>query len=272
MPVALVTGAGRGIGRAVALGLSAAGYRVGLVGRSAGPVEQVRVQIAAAGGQVVGTTADVRDFAQVAVAVEQVEAVLGGVDLLVNNAGVIEPVEQPIWQADPDGWWQVVETDLRGPFHCVRAVVPGMLARGGGRVVNLNSGAGAEDREIYSAYCAAKAGLFRITGNLHLAGFGHGLRAFEISPGTVRTDMTAAMAMHADRSEWVSMDDVVGLILAAGAGHLDAWSGCFLRAGLDTPASLAAAAQVHGSGTPLRVAPPVRRLGVARWGDDDPLA
>lgn len=93
---------------------------------------------------------------------------LGPIDLLVNNAGVIETREVPIWEADPDEWWDVVETDL---------------AARRGRAVNLNSGAGAADRPVYSAYCAAKAGLFRLSGNLHLAGADLGLRAFEVSPG-----------------------------------------------------------------------------------------
>jgi NAD(P)-dependent dehydrogenase (short-subunit alcohol dehydrogenase family) len=167
----------------------------------------------------------------------------------------------PIWQADPRTWWDVVETDLRGPFHCVRAVVPGMLTRGGGRVVDLSSGAGAGDREIYSAYCAAKAGLFRITGNLHLAGYSRGLRAFEVSPGSVRTDMTAGMAMHRDRTEWTPVERLVALVVAVAAGRLDAWSGRFLRAGVDDPDRLAALA-------PEGLA---RTLGVLPYGPDDPL-
>lgn len=255
---ALVTGAGRGIGRAVALGLAGAGFTVGLLGRNRVRLDEVAALIPGA----VAVAADVRDFEAVRYAVTVVEEELGGIDLLVNNAGVIEPVEVPIWEAEPDGWWDVVETDLRGPFHLVRAVVPGMIERGGGRIVDLSSGAGAGDREIYSAYCAAKAGLFRITGNLHLAGYDRGLRAFEISPGVVRTDMTTSMAMHDDRREWVPVEAFVELVLAAGRGELDAWSGGFLRAGVDTVESLAAAPSHPGA----------RRLAVVPYGPQDPLA
>jgi 3-oxoacyl-[acyl-carrier protein] reductase len=269
--VALVTGAGRGIGRALAVGFARTGHRVALLGRSAVPLAAVQAEIATVGGRSLALTADVRDYPQVHRAVQEVERAWGRIDVLVNNAGVIDPVEVPVWQADPGQWWDVVEADLRGPFHCLRAVVPGMVDRGGGRVVSLNSDAGATDREIYSAYCAAKAGLFRLTGNLHLAGFDRGLRAFEISPGTVRTGMTAAMPMHRHRTEWVSIQDVVDLVLAAAGGGLDAWSGCFLRVGLDRPADLAELAARIGSGDPARVPADARRLLVSRWGPGDPL-
>jgi 3-oxoacyl-[acyl-carrier protein] reductase len=267
--VALVTGAGRGIGRAIAVGLSRAGVSVALLGRSPDPLEDVAAEVASHGVATSWAGADVRDYEQVAGAVERLEAALGDIDLLVNNAGVIEPVEVPVWEEGPETWWHVVETDLRGPFHCVRAVVPGMVARGGGRVINLSSGAGAEDRQVYSGYSAAKAGLFRITGSLHLAGYDRGIRAFEISPGHVRTDMTSAMAMHADRQDWTPVQRVVDLVVAAAIGRLDAWSGGFLRAGTDTPESLDRAELLAGEqGLP----PFARRLGVMPYGPDDPLS
>jgi 3-oxoacyl-[acyl-carrier protein] reductase len=267
--VALVTGAGRGIGRAIAVGLGRAGLSVALLGRSPGALEDVAAEVASHGVGASWAGADVRDYAQVHNAVERLEAALGEVDLLINNAGVIEPVEVPVWDAGPETWWHVVETDLRGPFHCVHAVVPGMIARGGGRVINLSSGVGAGDRDIYSAYAAAKAGLFRITGSLHLAGYERGLRAFEISPGVVRTDMTATMSSHARREDWTPVEKIVELVVAAAAGRLDAWSGSFLRAGVDTPESLDAAELKAGeSGLP----PGARRLSVLPYGPDDPLA
>jgi NAD(P)-dependent dehydrogenase (short-subunit alcohol dehydrogenase family) len=261
--VALVTGAGRGLGRHLTLALARSGVAVGLLGRTADTLDAVAAEVRAGGGRAATATADVTVWAQVHAAVAVLEEALGGADLLVNNAGVIEPVEVPVWEADPHQWWSVVEADLRGPFHCVRAVVPGMVARGGGRVVDLSSGAGARDRAAYSAYCAAKAGLFRIGGNLHLAGYRAGLRSFEVSPGVVRTDMTAAMPVHAQRQDWNDPDDLAGLVLAIAAGGLDAWSGRFLRAGLDTAQSLAAAA---ASG----VDPEARRLRVRPYAPHDP--
>lgn len=266
--VALVTGAGRGVGRALATGLGRAGLSVALLGRSPDALEDVAAEIASHGARAAWAGADVRDYVQVRTAVERLEAALGEIDLLVNNAGVIEPVEVPVWEAGPETWWHVVETDLRGPFHCVRAVVPGMVGRGGGRVVNLSSGIGAEDRDIYSAYAAAKAAQFRITGSLHLAGFEQGIRAFEISPGVVRTEMTAAMAIHGGRRSWTPVERVVELIVAVAAGRLDAWSGGFLRAGVDTLESLGDAELKAGeAGLP----PTARRLGILSHGPDDPL-
>ena len=249
---ALVTGAGRGLGRAMAVGLAEAGLRVAVLGRSHRSLAGVLSDL---GDAAVPVLADVRDFAAVQAAVDDAEHGLGaGVDLLVNNAGVIERAEVPVWEADPGEWWDVVETDLRGPFHCVRAVVPGMAARGGGRVVDISSGSGAEDRAVYSAYCVAKAGQFRIGGSVHLAGFGRGLRSFEINPGVVRTDMTAGMARHAGRSDWTPVERLVELVVAVASGRLDAWSGRFLRAGVDDPQDLAG--QVPGErGRLLRVLP-----------------
>jgi 3-oxoacyl-[acyl-carrier protein] reductase len=268
---ALITGANRGLGRAIALGLAEAGLAVGLLGRSEPGLRTVAGQIEDAGGTAAVAVADVRSLAEVQGAVAQLEQVLGGADLLVNNAGVIDPVEVPVWEADPQDWWDVVETDLRGPFHFIRAVVPGMIERGAGRVIGLNSNAGATDRHIHSAYSAAKAALFRLTGNLHLAGFDRGLRAFEVSPGTARTDMTASMPLHAERTEWTPLETLVEFVVAIAKGELDAWSGCFLRAGVDTPASLINAARELGAGLGGVVPGNVRRLRVVGWGPDDPL-
>jgi 3-oxoacyl-[acyl-carrier protein] reductase len=268
---ALVTGANRGLGRGLALGLAADGVAVGLLGRRRDALEAVAREIREAGGRAAVVPADVRSYEATMAAVAAVEAMLGGVDLLVNNAGVVDPVEVPVWEAEPQDWWDVVETDLRGPFHCVRAVVPGMLRRGGGRVIDLNSGAGARDREVYSAYCAAKAGLFRIGGSLHLAGFERGLRSFELSPNVVETDMTHSMPMHEGRSEWTPVETVVALAVALARGELDAWSGCFLRAGADTPESLAAAAAELTGDPEGRVPAPFRRLVVHPYGPSDPI-
>ncbi|HSK28309.1 MAG TPA: SDR family oxidoreductase [Jiangellales bacterium] len=261
--VALVTGAGRGIGRAVASGLAGAGLSVGLLGRTPEPLAEVAASVRAAGGRAADVVADVTDWSGVRSAVDAVERRLGPVDLLVNSAGAIDAVEVPVWEADPEEWWRVVETDLRGPFHCVRAVVPGMVARGGGRVVDLNSGSGTRDMPVYSAYNVAKTGLFRVGGGLHAAGYDLGLRAFEVSPGVVDTAMTRGMAVHADRTDWTAPEHVVELVVAVARGELDAWSGRFLRAGADDVAELR---RVAADG-----APPGRTLGVLPYGPGDPL-
>ncbi len=261
---ALVTGGSRGIGEAVATGLAAAGLDVAVLGRTADRLEQVADRLRGLGVRAVAVTADVTDPEQVTAAARRAEADVGPVDLLVNAAGVIEPTEQPVWEEDPSVWRAVVEADLLGPMHAVRAVVPGMVARGAGRVVDISSGAGLAPRPEYTAYSASKAGLFRLSGHLHVAGYASGLRAFEISPGVVATEMTAAMAVHADRTEWTPVGAVVELVVAAAQGRLDAWSGRFVRAGADTVDSLVAVAD-RGLGERART------LVLEGYGPDDPL-
>ena len=261
--VALVTGAGSGIGRAVAEGLAAAGVAVGLLGRTPARLEETADVARTGGGRASVAPADVTDLGAVREAVSDVERDLGPVDLLVNNAGVIEADEVPLWAADPREWWDVVEANVRGAFHCVWAVVPGMIARGGGRVVDVNSGSGTRDMEVYSAYNVAKTALFRVGGGLHAAGHELGLRSFEISPGVVRTAMTRGMAVHTDRTEWTPPDRVVELVVAVARGELDAWSGRFLRAGVDDVERLHEVAPHLG--------PLARTLAVVPYGPDDPL-
>jgi len=268
---ALVTGASRGIGRAIAVGLAAAGLDVALLARDADRLAGVADEIAALGGdagRAVVVTADVTDARAVAAAVAAAEEALGGVDLLVNSAGRVD-AEVPLWEADPDEWWAIVETNVRGPFLLARAVVPGMLARGGGRVVDLNSGAGSHDRPGMSAYNASKTALLRLGANLHLSGFARGLRTFEVAPGVVQTDMTASMALHAGRTEWTPVEQTVDMVLAIARGELDAFSGAFVRVTHDSPASLLAAVEAAADGA--LPGPDARRLRVTRWGDDDPM-
>ncbi|GAA1401274.1 SDR family NAD(P)-dependent oxidoreductase [Oerskovia paurometabola] len=267
---ALVTGGARGIGRAVVLGLARAGLDVAVLGRDASRVDDVAAQVRALGRRSVGLVADVGDPTAVDAAVARAEAELGGIDLLVNNAGRID-AEVPLWEADPDEWWSVMETNVRGPFLLARALVPGMLARGGGRVVDLSSGAGSHDMDGATAYNASKTALLRIGSNLHLSGHARGLRTFEVSPGVVQTDLTASMDMHVGRTEWTPVERTVEMIVAIAAGELDAWSGTFVRVTHDSPASLRAAAAAGSRDVEAVPGPEARRLRVTRFGDDDPM-
>jgi 3-oxoacyl-[acyl-carrier protein] reductase len=265
--VALVTGAGRGIGREIALGCARAGMRVGLLGRNRPALDATLSACASAGAKAaVAVPADVTRFDAVKQAVRTVERDLGPVDLLVNSAGAIDKAEVPPWATDADDWWQVVQTNLRGPYHLCRAVVPGMVERGRGHIVNLASGFAHRPSRDYSAYAVSKAGLSRLTDSLAAALEGTGVVVVDISPGLVRTDMTARMRMWSDAPEqaWNPADRIVDAVLAVAAGHLDVLSGRFVHASKDDLDLLVAqAADI--------VARDSRTLRLRSYGDADPL-
>ncbi|MDO5629209.1 MAG: SDR family NAD(P)-dependent oxidoreductase [Mobilicoccus sp.] len=250
--VALVTGASRGIGAFLADAFEREGYAVERSSRTG-----------TASGDAEVTALDVTDADAVGRYVEEVMARHGRIDVLVNNAGVID-TEVPLWEADPEQWWNTVEVNVRGPFLLSRAVAPHMIGAGGGRVINLNSGAGTRSSDVATAYYVSKTALGRITGGLHLAGFDHGLRAFDLAPGVVQTDMTASMTAHEGRTEWTTPAEVCELALALASGELDAWSGRMVRAGDDTPQELRRrAADLTEEARQVRLLP---------WGSDDPIA
>jgi NAD(P)-dependent dehydrogenase (short-subunit alcohol dehydrogenase family) len=184
--VALVTGAGRGIGRAIALALSDAGAAVALCARCEDEVTRVAGEIAERQGHGLAVRCDVTDRQEVEGMVAAVEGAIGPVDLLVNNAGQFGPVG-PLAATDPDDWWQALEVNLRGPLYCARAVLPGMLARGRGRIVNVSSGVGLAAIPMLSAYVVSKTALYRLSENLAAETRGHGVMVFAIDPGLVRT-------------------------------------------------------------------------------------
>ncbi len=260
--VALVTGAGSGIGRALAEGLAARGMAVAGLARSGDRLRTAMDEIAAVtGSRTLAVTADVTDRAAVDAAVAEVAEQLGRVDLLVNSAGAIDGAEEPLWEADPDQWWDVVSSHVRGGFLLSRAVVPWMVLRNRGRIVNLASGMSVRARPQYSAYSVAKTGLMRLTEALEGALEGTDVHAFDVAPGVVDTPMTRSMAMWQGFEEWTPVERVVGMVAAIAAGELDAWGGRLLHVAHETPADLAARGPEGDA----------RRLRLRPWGDGDPL-
>ncbi|MBM2574862.1 SDR family oxidoreductase [Jannaschia sp. Os4] len=179
----LITGASRGIGAATARHLAARGAKVGLVARSAAPLEALAEET---GG--LALALDVADWDAVAGAVARMEAAFGPVAGLVNNAGLIDPIAR-IEDSDPKAWATVVNVNLTGAYNALRAVLPGMGARGTGVVVNISSGAATGALEGWSHYCATKAGLLSLTKVADKEMAPKGVSVVGLSPGTVATEM-----------------------------------------------------------------------------------
>jgi NAD(P)-dependent dehydrogenase (short-subunit alcohol dehydrogenase family) len=186
--VALVTGGGRGLGRGMAQSLAAAGAAVALVGRAQAHLNETADLIRQAGGRAFAVSADVSDRTAVENMVPLVENELGPVDILVNNAGVMS-TPGPIWEADPENWHSVMDINVYGAFLCTRYILPGMVKRRSGRIINVASGAALGMVAYGHAYCISKAALARLTEAIVTDAAQHGISAFVIDPGTVRTDM-----------------------------------------------------------------------------------
>ncbi|HEX2210492.1 MAG TPA: SDR family NAD(P)-dependent oxidoreductase [Longimicrobium sp.] len=184
--VALVTGGGRGIGRSTALVLARHGAAVAVVARSTREVRAVAAEIREAGGRAMAVTADVASLAEVAHAVDAAARTLGPVDLVVNNAGVM-PLGA-VARSDPAEWTQALLVNVAGAYHTTRAVLPAMLARGWGRIVNVSSAlAGAAASTHRSAYVTSKAALDRLTVAVAAEVAGSGVTANGVYPGMTDT-------------------------------------------------------------------------------------
>jgi 3-oxoacyl-[acyl-carrier protein] reductase len=220
--VALVTGGGRGIGRGIALELTGAGARVAVAARTR---EQVEATAAETDG--VAIQADVSKRADVERMVARAEEELGPIDLLVNNAG-IAIWEESAWELEPEEWWHVLEVNVLGVYLCCRAVVPGMIARRGGRIVNVASGAAYLPGSTSTAYAASKAAVHRFSETLAAQLEPHGIPVFSISPGLVRTDLIGDRM--GDDAPWTPPELAPRLVRALASGRLDALSGRYLHA------------------------------------------
>jgi NAD(P)-dependent dehydrogenase (short-subunit alcohol dehydrogenase family) len=223
--VGLVTGGGRGIGAAVARELASAGMRIAVTGRTEAQVRSVAGEID--GLALIG---DVARPADVERWVAETEGRLGAIDLLVNNAAIVGAPE-PFWEHSPSEWWRVFEVNVFGAFLCCHAVLPGMVERRRGRIVNVTSGA-AYIRDLPAvggdtSYPPSKAALTRFTERLAGDLADHGVLAFAVAPGIVRSEMTASLP---DTIPWTPPAAPPRLIRQIAEGKADALSGRYLHA------------------------------------------
>jgi NAD(P)-dependent dehydrogenase (short-subunit alcohol dehydrogenase family) len=249
--VAVVTGAGRGIGRAVAERLAGSGAAVGLVARSEVQLEETGASIGEKGGQAIILTADVTEPASVEQMVARVQRMLGPVDLLVNNAGKCDAIG-PLWEVDLEAWWGDIRTNLLGTALCSRAVLPSMVARRSGRIVNVSSYAAVRPSPCMTAYGSAKAAVLHLTNSLAAETEKYGVSIFAITPGTVRTALTEQLTDSAagrkwlapiPPERWLSPERVAELVVFLASGQADRMSGRFIHV-LDDVADLARRADV----------------------------
>src|SRR5215831_2144876 len=201
--IALVTGASRGIGRAIALALGTAGADVACCARSKDQMEETAEEIRSRGPRAGGFAMDVTQALDIDRAVREVEAALGPVDILVNNAGVT--LEKKTVEVTDEEWERVLTTNLTSMFRLARRVAPGMIARGGGKIINIGSMYGALGVPRYAAYCASKAAVEALTRSLGAEWARHGIQVNCLAPGYMNTDIPReAMADEKRRTLFLS--------------------------------------------------------------------
>lgn len=239
--IAVATGGGRGIGRAIAEELANAGATVAVISRNIAELDETVAGIRAAGGQSYSFPADVTDPGAIRAAIFKIEEVLGPIDLLVNNAGVVGPIG-PFAGNDPDDWWRTIEVNLRGPALCMQIVLKGMTERFRGRIINISSGGATAAITHFSSYVTAKTALTRLTECLARELKPFGISVFAVNPGTVRTKMSEHSLQSPEGQKWfpwfreifdqgldLSPKHAAELVVALASGRADALSGFMLH-------------------------------------------
>jgi NAD(P)-dependent dehydrogenase (short-subunit alcohol dehydrogenase family) len=262
--VSLVTGAGRGIGRAVALALSDEGSAVVLGARTQTEIEQVAAEIGQRGGQAVVVRLDVTDKQSVQAFVGAAVDRFGQIDVLINNAGSNNGGEGgaigPLWEINPEAWWHDVAVNFRGTFLCTHAALPHMVSRGSGHILNVASLSALTAWPYDSAYACAKAAVVRLTDSVAEEVRDRGVYVYVISPGRVQTRLLAGALDTPAGRKWmdsasksmgsvgpaqhteVPLEVVTGAVVYLVSGQADGLTGRFLRASWDLP-ELAARAE-----------------------------
>lgn len=256
--VAIVTGASRGFGRAIALAVAGAGASVGLLGRTQAQLDAVRDEIEAAGGKALAVPTDVGDPGQIDAAIKTVRAKFGPIRLLVNNAGQAGPYG-PIGDVDALRWWHAQEIHVRAPLLFMAGVIPDMRAAGGGHIINISSKAGMRKEPNLSSYSIGKATTINLTAHVDEENRKYGIHVFALQPGDAATDLADSTLADPDAQKWMPQmleilrqwkaeSDPVPVLENCGrvcvellSGNYDAMSGRYLDAEISLNEQLAEA-------------------------------
>lgn len=268
--VAVVTGGGRGIGRAVALALAKAGTKVAAVARTEREVADTEALIRKAGGQGSGIAADVTDAARIQMVVDEVTEKWGPISIVVNNAGTVGPIG-PFGISKLEDWWRTVEVNLLGTAICSRAILPGMVSRRCGRIINMVTSGAAFP--YLSAYVTSKTAIMRLTETVAQEVRAQGVTIFAVGPGTTRTALSERSLHSPEGQEWipwfgrifdegwtVPMDRPVKLILTLASGAADRLSGRFVSVADDVERMVESAGEIEAKNL---YALQVKKLGEA---------
>jgi 3-oxoacyl-[acyl-carrier protein] reductase len=211
--VALVTGAGKGIGKAIAIALAKEGIHVGLIARTEKDINAVAIEIKALGVKAATVTADISNRSEVEAAVTIIQRELGNIDILVNNAGTA--TFGNFLELEPEVWEQQVKVNLFGVYYVTRAVLPQMIERKTGDIVNISSTAGKTGSPVTSAYSASKFGVFGLSESLMQEVRKHDIRVMALAPSTVVTDLAhSANLIKGDPERVMHPEDFAELIVA----------------------------------------------------------
>ncbi|TKV46126.1 3-ketoacyl-ACP reductase [Bacillus sp. PIC28] len=210
---ALITGAGRGIGRAVAIALAKEGVNVGLLARSEENLKAVAKEVEAEGVKAVIATADVSSYEEVITAIETLKNGLGSIDILINNAGISKFGK--FLELDVADWEKIIQVNLMGVYYATRAALPSMIEQQSGDIINISSTAGQKGAPVTSAYSASKFGVLGLTESLAMEVRKHNIRVTALTPSTVATDMAVDLGLTDGNPDKVMQaEDIAEFIVA----------------------------------------------------------
>ncbi|MER2008396.1 MAG: 3-ketoacyl-ACP reductase [Psychrobacillus sp.] len=210
---ALITGAGRGIGRATAIAFAKEGINLGLLGRTIENLEAVASELQTYGVKVSIAAADVSNMESVNSAVEKIRGELGPIEILVNNAGISKFGK--FLEVDPEDWAKIIQVNVMGVYYVTRAVLPDMIEKNAGDIINISSTAGQKGAPVTSAYSASKAAVIALSESLMLEVRKQNIRVVTLTPSTIATDMAIELNLTDGNPEKVMQpEDIADFMVA----------------------------------------------------------